>query len=77
MNASLKHFWMSGAWAPPAVVVVRVSNSLPAYYLAEPKRAQEMANRVSGATVADVVAALPELLVRRGRAQELASKWTG
>jgi hypothetical protein len=75
MFIAKKHFWMSGVWAPPAVVETIVAKEFPMFYLSKPVKAQELISKVEGATITKIAKDYPEVLLKSGKAKELRSKW--
>jgi hypothetical protein len=75
MLVALKHFWMSGVWAPPVVETI-IAKSFPMLYLAKPIKAQELISKVEGATITTIAKDYPETLLKSGKAKETRSKWT-
>jgi len=76
MRVSEKHFWLSGIWAPPAVTETIVAKPFPMLYLAKPIKAQELISKVEGATITTIAKDFPEILIKKGKAQELKSKFS-
>ena len=52
-----------------------IAQSFPMYYLSRPIKAQELISKVEGATITHVSSELPEKLIRKGKANELRSKF--
>jgi hypothetical protein len=76
MFIAKKHFWMSGVWAPPAIVETVVAKNFPMDYLPSPVKAQQLTSKVSGATILQVSQEYPQKLIKIGKVAELKSKWT-
>jgi hypothetical protein len=76
MRVAEKHFFMSGLWAPPAVVETITAKSFPMLYLSKPVTAKELVSKVEGATIAILAKDFPKYLIRAGKAQELRSRWS-
>jgi len=67
-----------GAWgSEESLVAVEtiVAESFPMLYLSKPVTAQELVSKVEGATVTTVARDYPEILIKRGKSQELRSKF--
>jgi hypothetical protein len=62
--------------AIPVVVETIVAEDFPRQYLESPIKAQQLTSKVSGATIQTVSQDYPEHLIKKGKAQELKSKWT-
>jgi len=75
MNAAKKLFWMSGVWAPPAVVEYIVAKDFPMGYLPAPPRATQLSSKVTGAVVLRNSQDYPLTLVKEGKAGVLRSKF--
>ena len=58
-----------------APVETIVAKDFPMLYLAEPATAKELKSKVSGATITHITKDFPETLLKKGKAQELRSKW--
>jgi hypothetical protein len=76
MFIAKKHFWMSGVWAPPAIVETVVAKNFPMDYLPSPVKAQQLTSKVSGATITTVSQDYPLTLIKKDKAQELISKFS-
>jgi hypothetical protein len=76
MLIAKKHFWMSGVWAPPAVVETIVAKDYPMGYLPSPAKAEQLTSKVSGATIQQASQDYPLGTIKKGKATELKSKWT-
>jgi len=60
------------------VVVVEsiIAKHFPMLYLAKPVKAQELISKVEGATIIDIAKDFPKHLIKKGKANELKSKFT-
>jgi hypothetical protein len=76
MFIAKKHFWMSGVWAPPAIVETIVAKNFPMDYLPSPVKAAQLTSKISGATVSIISQDYPLTPLKKHKAQELKSKWT-
>jgi hypothetical protein len=76
MHTVKKQFWMSGVWAPPAVVETIVANDYPAEYLPTPAKATQLTSKVSGATIEKVSQNYPLTVIKKGKANILKSKFS-
>ena len=76
MFIAKKHFWMSGVWAPPAIVETIVAKNFPMNYLPSPAKAEQLTSKVSGATIQQVSQDYPLTALKKDKAAELKSKWT-
>jgi hypothetical protein len=74
MRVAEKHFWLSGVWKPPAVETI-TANSYPMQYLPLPLKAMELASKVENATIISIALDYPLKLIKKGKAQELRSKF--
>jgi hypothetical protein len=74
MHVAKKHFWLSGVWKPPAVETI-TTNSYPMQYLPIPLKAMELASKVEDAAIIPVALDYPLKLIKKGKAQELRSKF--
>ena len=59
-----------------AVIETITANRFPMLYLAKPVKAQELISKVEGATLVDAAKDFPKYLLKKGKANELKSKWT-
>jgi hypothetical protein len=75
MFIAKKHFWMSGVWAPPAIVETVVAKNFPMDYLPSPVKAQQLTSKVSGATITTVSQDYPLIALKKDKVAELKSKW--
>ncbi len=62
--------------APPAIVETILAMEFPMLYRAEPVTAKELRSRVSGATITKIAQEYPQTLVKKGKANELRSKFS-
>jgi len=76
MHVAKKQFWMSGVWAPPAVVETIVARDYPAEYLPAPARATQLTSKVSGAAIQKVSQNYPLTVIKSGKANILKSKFS-
>jgi hypothetical protein len=76
MHIVKKQFWMSGAWAPPAVVETIVARDYPVEYLPAPAKATQLTSKVSGATIEMVSQNYPLTVIKKGKANILQSKFS-
>jgi hypothetical protein len=76
MFITKKHFWMSGVWAPPAIVETIVAKNFPMDYLTSPAKALQLTSKVSGATIQIVSQDYPLTLIKKGKANILKSKFS-
>uniref|UniRef100_A0A6M3LU49 Uncharacterized protein n=1 Tax=viral metagenome TaxID=1070528 RepID=A0A6M3LU49_9ZZZZ len=67
-------FWAVGG-APPIFEETIVAQHFPMHYLSKPVKAQELISKVEGATITHTTQDFPETLLKKGKAQELRSKW--
>jgi hypothetical protein len=74
MHVAEKHFWLSGVWRPPPVERITAS-SYPMEYLPLPLKAMELASKVENAAIIFVALDYPLKLIKKGKAQELRSKF--
>jgi hypothetical protein len=74
MRVAEKLFWLSGVWKPPAVETI-TANSYPMEYLPLPLKAMELVSKVENAAIIFVALDYPLKLVKKGKAQELRSKF--
>jgi len=61
---------------PPAFVETITAKSFPMFYFSKPLNALEIISKVEGATITHIAKDFPEILLKRGKAQELRSKWS-
>jgi hypothetical protein len=76
MNVAKKLFWMSGAWAPAAVVETIVARDYPVEYLPAPVKATQLTSKVGGATIEMVSQNYPLTVIKKGKANILKSKFS-
>jgi hypothetical protein len=76
MHIVEKQFWMSGAWAPPAVVETIVARDYPMEYLPTPAKATQLTSKVSGATIQKISQNYPLTAIKKGKANILKSKFS-
>jgi len=76
MFIAKKHFWMSGVWAPPAIVETIVAKNFPMDYLPSLAKALQLTSKVSGATIQIVSQDYPLTLIKKGKANILKSKFS-
>jgi hypothetical protein len=75
MFIAKKHFWMSGVWAPPAIVETVVAKNFPMDYLPSPAKATQLTSKVSGATITKNTQDYPLIALKKDKVAELKSKW--
>jgi len=69
--------WGSEESAPPAAPTETiVAQEYPMLYLPKPLKASMLLSKVEGATITSVANDFPEVLIKKGKAQELKSKFT-
>jgi hypothetical protein len=74
MRVAEKHFWLSGVWRPPPVERITANNH-PMEYLPLPLKAVELVSKVENATIILATLDYPLKLIKKGKAQELRSKF--
>jgi len=60
---------------PPLIETI-VSQTLPMNYLAKPLKAEILISKVEGATITETIKVLPEILIKKNKAQELINKFS-
>jgi len=67
-----------GAWGSEetiGIIETIIAKPFPMLYLAKPIKAQELISKVEGATITTIAKDFPEILIKKGKAQELKSKF--
>jgi len=72
-NSRIENF----TWTvPPVLVETITAKNFPMLYLSKPITAQELISKVEGATITHIAKDYPEHLIKKGKAQELKSKFS-